>query len=184
MQYVECATFHLNTIDISPSDTVGDYANGITNAYGTINIARTDYTWYNVDFKTILGNLYDTYDKFNVKLSCVMYSSQNPFGGNADDRCVKINIVGLPNSNCSYHLKPNDNGQCITIGAVNLIQSQANSLYYNDDNVFTIYKPAAMSNIRIYFNTQYDLPPTMAGGTLYPHFDFFFRIYGVRKGIS
>ena len=178
MQKVECAIFHLNTIDITASDTVGDYP--IYKAEGTINTQRNDFTWNNVDFKTILGDMFDKYDKFNIKLSSVMYSAQNPFGTAPDDRCVKINMVGLPFSNASYHQKASSTSQYTTIGSFNLTQSQANQLYFNDDNVFTIYKPASYSNVRIYLNTQYDVFPTSVAGTLYPHFDFYFRIYGVK----
>ena len=67
-----------------------------------------------------------------------------------------------------------------TIGSFNLTQSQANQLYFNDDNVFTIYKPASYSNVRIYLNNIYDVFPNSNAGTMYPHFDFYFRIYGVK----
>ena len=48
MQTVECATFHLNTNDISSFTNT-------SNQWGTINQYRNDITWNNIDFRTILG---------------------------------------------------------------------------------------------------------------------------------
>ena len=176
MQFVECATFHLNSVDIWASNTTGDYP--ATSAFGTVNALRNDFTFYNVDLRTILGTMYDTYDKFNIKLSSVIYSSQTPFGTGADDRCLKVNMSGLPFCNSSYHQKYNNTGYT-TVGSLNLVQSNSNGSYFNDDNVFTIWKPQANANIRIYLTSMYDVAPASAG--IYPHFDFYFRIYGVSK---
>ena len=64
MEYVECATFHLNSGDIS----ISILGSAVSNQFGTINGNRNDMTWSNVNFRTILGDMYDKYDKFNIKL--------------------------------------------------------------------------------------------------------------------
>jgi hypothetical protein len=97
MQYVECATFHLNTSDIDLA-SVGN----VNNQYGTVNVFRNDFTWNNVSFKTILGDMYDKYDKFNIKLSSVMYGAIAVPAVAPNALSVKINVVGFPFSNCTY----------------------------------------------------------------------------------
>jgi len=177
MQNKECATFHLNTNDISSSNTVGDYTNGINTANGSINSIRTDYTFYNIDFKTILGTMYEKYDRFNIKLSCAISGAQAGFGVTVSDRCLKINISGLPLCNSGYHQLMGNTGYT-TVGTVTLIQTTCVANYYNDDNVFSIYKPMPLNNIRIYLQTIFDTIPS-ANGAIFPMMDFYFRIYGI-----
>ena len=174
MQFVECATFHLNTSDIDLTN-VGN----VNNQYGTVNQYRNDFTWFNVNFKTILGDMFDKYDKFNIKLSNIMYSAivAAP-SANAQDLSLKVNVVGLPFSNCTYRTLNNTNSTICTMGSFGL-GTNATQLYYNDDNVFTIEKPPAIANVRIYLSRLGDAPPTW--GSLGPQFDFYFRVYGVKK---
>ena len=86
MENTECATFHLNSCDILygtavyNSNSPADYATGLSTQYGSINSDRNDFTFYNIDFKTILGTMYEKYNRFNLKLSCVICSSTAGFG--------------------------------------------------------------------------------------------------------
>ena len=172
MQTVECATFHLNSNDILVAPMYG------SSQYGTINQYRNDMTWSNVDFRTILGTMYDTYDSFNIKLSLVCHNNIVPQSANNQNLMLKINMIGLPFQNCTYRTSVNSNmGTCV-MGAFSL-PSYPTGIYFNDDNVFSIYKPPATANIRLYFTTVDDSVPnwTVAGPTM----DFYFRIYGVKK---
>lgn len=184
MQTTECATFHLNSCDILygtaiyNSNTPGDYAGGVSSQYGSINSDRNDFTFNNIDFKTILGTMYDKYDRFNLKLSCVMTSSSAGFGTAADDRLLKVNISGLAFSNSGYRQFGNSN--YTTIGSILLQQATPIFGYFNDDNVFSIYKPMPLNNIRIYLTKLNDAKPSNAANTLYPNLDFYFRIYGIK----
>jgi hypothetical protein len=174
MQIVECATFHLNTNDI-------DFNNNgnVNNQYGSVNQFRNDITWYNVSLKTILGDMYEQYDKFNIKLSSIMYSAVVAPSANGLDLSLKVNVTGLPFSNCTYRTLFNSNSAICTMGAFGLT-ANASQLYFNDDNVFTIDKPPATTNIRIYLTRLSDAVPTWV--SLGPQIDFYFRVYGVKKG--
>ena len=173
MQFVECATFHLNTTDIDLLNT-----GNVNNQYGSVNQFRNDITWYNISFKTILGDMYDKYDKFNIKLSSIMYSAVVAPSASAPDLSLKVNVSGLPFSNCTYHSIVNSNSAICTMGSFGLT-ANASQLYYNDDNVFTIEKPSATSNIRIFFTRLSDASPSWV--SLGPQFDFYFRVYGIKK---
>ena len=182
MQTSECAIFHLSTCDINISNTTGDYANGYINSIGSINTFRTSITWFNVDFNTILGDMLKSgkYEKFNIKLSTVMYSTTAAVGVAAVDRTLKINMSGLPFANCTYHMNLLSNTNTCTMGAFGVSNTSSGQIYFNDDNVFSIYPPSPQSNITISLKTLYDVEPAN-GGTLFPQFDFYFRIYGILK---
>ena len=173
MEYVQCATFHLNTCNVD----LGNVGN-INNQYGTTNVRKNDTTWNNISFRTILGDMYDEYDMFNIKLSNLVYGSIAVPSANANAIILKINIVGLPFRNCTYNSYNNSNSQDCCIGALTLGIAGA-SLYYNDDNVFTINKPPETCNIRIYLTTISDLDPNWTSNG--PQMDFYFRIYGIKK---
>ena len=171
MQTVECATFHLNTNDISPGIN-------ITNQYGSVNLYRNDMTWNNINFKTILGTMYEEYDSFNIKLSLVCHNNVASQSANIQNLMIKINMVGLPFKNCTYHSAVNSNMGICTMGSFAL-PSYPSGVYFNDDNVFSIEKPPATANIRIFLTTIDDFVPnwSIAG----PIMDFYFRIYGIKK---
>lgn len=172
MQY-EFANFHLNTSDIDTQNT-----GSIDNSYGSVNEFRNDITWYNISLKTIMGNMYEKYDKFNIKLVSIMYSSVLTPSTSAADLSLKINIDGLPFSNCTYHSIINSNTSVCVIGGFQL-NTNTNQLYYNDDNIFCIEKPPSNANIRIFLTRLNDVP--VSWDSLGPQIDFFFRIYGVQK---
>ena len=184
MENTECATFHLNSCDILfgsayyNSNSPADYANGLSTLYGSINSDRNDFTFNNIDFKTILGTMYEKYDRFNLKLSAIMVSSSSGFGTAAEDRVLKINITGLPFSNSGYRQFGNSN--FTSIGATIISRDTPTCWYFNDDNVFTIYKPMPLNNIRIYFTKINDAKPSNVVNTIYPNIDFYFRIYGIK----
>ena len=166
----ECACFHLNTTDISTSTNV-------YSQYGSINTNRNDITWNNVSLRTILGDMYNKYDKFNIKLSALLYSQSALIpSSNSVDLNLQINIGGLPFSNCTYNTKSDNNLVTCSIGSFQLT-STARTIYFNDDNLITIEKPSDRSNIRIFFTTINNVAPTWTNSV--PAFDLYFRVYGV-----
>ena len=169
----ETANFHLNTTDIDTQNT-----GNINNSYGIINEFRNDITWYNINFKTILGDMFNKYDKFNIRLCSIMYSAALAPSTNASDLSLKINVNGLPFSNCTYHTISNSNTSRCIMGAFQLYP-ETNQLYFNDDNVFTVDKLQETTNIRIYLSRLSDVAPVWV--SLGPQYDFYFRIYGVNN---
>ncbi len=179
-----CATFHLNTSQIYNSEAAANFAGGVYNNFGSINALRTDTTWYNVDFKTILGDMYDKYEKFNISLAFITFGAcVNIYGVNAIDRTIMLSMEGLPFSNCTYNTKSMSNNSSASIGTVTLpgylVPGSFN--FVNDQNTITIDKPKNMSNVRIFF-TRYDYAtPASANLGMFPAMDFFFHIYGVAE---
>lgn len=179
-----CATFHLNTAQILNNDVNATYVNGISNNNGTMNNLRTDNTWFNVDFKTILGDMYYQYDKFNLSLAFVTFGvTANVYGTAAIDRTLMINLAGLPFNNCAYNTGQGFNNSYASIGTItlpgNTVPGSFN--FTNDMNTITIYKPNNMSNIRIFFNKFDGITTPASAGGIYPAMDFFFHIYGIES---
>ncbi len=178
-----CATFHLNTTQIYNNEVNANFAAGINNKYGSINALRTDTTWYNVDFKTILGDMYYHYEKFNISLAFITYgSAPNAYGTAAIDRTVMINLGGLPFNNCTYDTQTMSNNSSAYMGTITLPGTVAPGCFNftNDMNCSTIYKPNNMSNIRIKL-TRYDNSAPVSATGIFPAMDFFFHIYGVES---
>lgn len=176
---IEFATFHLNTTDILNSVIVGDYP--VVNAFGSVNTIKTDLTWNNINFQTILGDMYNKYKKFNVKLCSVNYAQQAVYGTALNDRNLSINIYGLPFSNCTYETKPNSNTSFFHGGCITLVQNTAGQVYLQDNLMMTIYSPTAPQTVRINLTLIDGSSPATGAGTIYPHLCFYFRIYGVSE---
>jgi hypothetical protein len=172
MDFVECANFILNTCDVD-LDNVG----GVFNQYGKTNQYKNDTTWNNVSFKTILGDMYDKYDSFSIKLTNIIYQSIVAPSPNANDKLVKVNIAGLPFRNCTYNTYKNCNTNVFAPTAF-LIAPQGSNLFYNDHS-FTIERPPAMCDIRIYLTIMNNTVPNWASPG--PQMEFYFRIYGIKK---
>ena len=101
MSYQEIACLVLKT-SVLPMD-------GTTNAYGTSNTMNTSFTWTNINFRTLLGDMFDKYDRFMLLLQHI--SNSIPIGTNAiqgtalDDRAILINMSGLSFLNSNYNQK-------------------------------------------------------------------------------
>ena len=175
----EFAAFHLNTTDILNSVTVGDYP--VSNTYGNVSTIKTDITWNNVDFKTILGDMYDKYKKFNVKLCSVNYAQQAVYGTSLNDRNLSVNVYGLPFSNCTYETKQNSKSSFFNGGSITLVQNVAGQVYLQDSNMMTIYSPTNPQTIRINLTLIDGSTPATGIGTIYPHLCFYFRVYGIEE---
>ena len=48
---------------------------GSTNRYGTANLTNTDFTFFNINIRQIMGSNYDKYDKFNIVLNSMIIPS-------------------------------------------------------------------------------------------------------------
>ena len=89
MSYQEIACLVLKT-NLLPMD-------GSTNAYGTSNSTNSSFTWTNINLRTLLGDMFNKYDRYllllqNIANTVPSVASQ---GATADDRAILINMSGL-----------------------------------------------------------------------------------------
>jgi hypothetical protein len=77
---------------------------GVTDDY------QQNHTWYNINLRTLLGDLYDKYDYFNLKLISIM--SLDTKGGidTVEENYVNVKMSGLTFVNQTYDV----NNKCNT----------------------------------------------------------------------
>ena len=93
MENLEVCNLVLNENDISISDTYTDFP--LENNIGKINNIRNVIRFKNINFRNLLGDMYDKYDTFNLRLSGINGSNVT-YGSSTIDRLHIINITGLP----------------------------------------------------------------------------------------
>jgi hypothetical protein len=86
---------------------------------GTSNTNRTSTTWNNINMRTLLGDMYDKYDTYNLCLNTVATATSlnNVYKAPSDSQ-VMLRIQGLPFINNTYNVGSsyNSNTQYCTIG--------------------------------------------------------------------
>ena len=156
-----------------------DLADNATNQYGTINQYKTAYTWNNINLRTVLGDLYDKFDTFNLCLNTVVSSTGDAnLGAATDDRTVIIKMSGLPFINQTYSVKQGCNTNVCALCSFTFFRSSTATQYFNSSNCYTFGKSANMVNLTIQYGTILaDKIPATA--VAFPHMVYLFDIVGV-----
>ena len=121
------------------------------NNIGVANTGNTNYTWKNINLRTVLGPMYDKYDVFNLTLKYIA-SSQTPTALGADSSNVIINISGLPFLNQTYLQSRNCNTNTAVLGTYSYPATAnltSNTCFYSS-NYLTFGKNQEMVNINIF----------------------------------
>ena len=106
----------LRTIDIDPTRVRPVTINtSISNDYGICDANGCYVLWKNVNIRTCLGELYDKYDKYNLKMTSIQVR-QNGTAGTTTDCHFMVYMSGLPFSNYNTSLGPNNGA---ALGCVN-----------------------------------------------------------------
>ena len=126
MSYQDIACLVLKT-NVLPMD-------GTTNAYGTSNAMNTSFTWTNINLRTLLGDMFDKYDRFMLLLQHIsntvpLVSNQ---GTTADDRAVLINMSGLSFLNSNYNQKFQSNTGSVIVCPYLFSAAGAACILYNN----------------------------------------------------
>ena len=163
-------------------------------------------TWDNINLRTLLGEMYDRYDLFNLSLNAVatakitttvgaIYNTAVPpvlisagFATNDYDNLnVLLNITGLPFINQGYNCKTGYNTPSTTLGTF-VFPSTANSsstqLYYGS-SCATFGKNQETCSLTISYTRIMDgnlaVTPTAYP---YPNIVFVFDIFGIDKKVD
>lgn len=175
----ECASFVLRTCDL-PTFASGPNTIGSTN-----NASGSSYTWSNVDFRAILGEMYTKYDSFNIGLVNMVSTSQpTPFTlPSSDHKLGVLYMSGLRWKNSSYDLKSKSKTDNCAIGFVNLstiTTTTGSVIQYNGLSLNSIDKPNENTNITIFFNTIATNTPNATTSGAFPQMSFQFVIYPIQ----
>jgi hypothetical protein len=118
-------------------------------AVGTANVNGTQLTWNNINLRTLLGDLYDKYDRFNLSLNTIATSISQAIGATADDRCTYITLSGLPWTNNTYRQSSGFNTNETVIGSCVWISGGQTTQYFYSNNTTTFGKNQDICNITI-----------------------------------
>jgi hypothetical protein len=145
----------------------------------------TNFTWTNINLRTVLGPMYDKYDLFNIYLTNIMtVNTTNNYGSSVWDLSVSIFMSGLPFVNQTYNCAELCNGSSAVI--TNFIFNQTADQIINYNTLFgsTFGKSNTVVNINIFYQRALAAGGTYtinAGGEIYPAMAFTFIIYGIPK---
>ena len=172
MSYQDIACLVLKT-NVLPMD-------GTTNAYGTSNSMNNIFTWTNINLRTLLGDMFDKYDRFLLLLQNISNASPSATPGTAVDRAILINMSGLSFINSNYVQKFQSNTGSVIICPYIMSGTNAQSQIYNNFAVATFIKQNDIVNITInYTRIEDDVP--LSSTNAYCHVCFIFNIVGIEE---
>lgn len=181
MQYITPkASFALKMNDISLSDTFADYP--ITNNVGTINDARTITTWYSINFEEILGDMYNKYDLFNLRVRYIQYNVGAIYGTSANDRSIYFKMSGLNFENSNYDTARGCNVGNIIFSSNGFTQASASVVSIDDACITTIRKQKS-ADITITYINVLGASPSAGALNQFPRTAFYFDLTPVYTDI-
>lgn len=150
------------------------------NNIGVRNSQNTNFTWSNLDLRTILGDMWDKYLYFNVSIIEMTTSPSPPVDAPIDETCCQnIWIQGLPFVGSTYDakLKINTQKKLLTTFLFGIANNYAGSVY-NSTTRFTIRKDQEQCNLNIFYTTIGTASPP-ASSVNFPHITIILNIEGV-----
>ena len=179
----ECAQLVLRSADL-PVDTT----NGLlsSNAVGSTDNFMSNMTWNNINLRTLLGSMYDKYDRFAlVPTQIQSINAGTAPGSTTDDRNLLVYVSGLPFINNTYDMTTLTNRNAACINFIRVVAS-SNTVASSNGIITLFSKNQELVNLNIYYqritkNVGGNYLPVSSAGQNYPHTVFCFNIYGVDK---
>jgi len=140
------------------------------------DILQTTHTWNNINLRTLLGDMFDKYEKFNLILTQMASTPcDGALGTSASDLTLYATISGLPFTNQGY-----ENGMISTsavLCSVNYVRDQPLS-QTNVSVPLTFDKNQHQANVTITYHRIIDGDVPHSSET-YPDCIYIFKIYPV-----
>lgn len=158
---MESANLTLRTVDGVVNDTA----------------RQSSFTWA-IDLRTLLGDMYNRYDRFNLILdgvSTLLVASD--FGNTANDTMLNIIVSGLPFINQTYDTTKNLNTTRAILAPVRFIRNSVAIYDYSGNYYLTFGKSQEVCYITISL-TRMDNNPFSSPSPL-PHCNYYFHIVGI-----
>lgn len=127
--------------------------------YGTCNEKRTAFTWNNINLRTLLGDNFDKYDRFNLYAINIFHSVPvGSIGVSSEDRVVMVKMSGIPFINGNYNCKTGTNNGGVYAIPI-LFSATAAFRYQYGHKIGTFIKQNDLINISIeYVRVSDDTP--------------------------
>lgn len=168
-----------NNMNLESAVLVLRSANASTNTLGS------SITFERVNFRALLGGLYDKYDMFKICLTSISNFNTNAISSNFSDRFVSINMTGLNFVNAGFSYNTTNGGDLTnstTICNVDLsgTASQGRTINLTGEigQNFTINNP---NSVDLTFTLSRINDGGLNTAQNYGNWIFIFSIYGVDK---
>ena len=172
------ATLYLKSSDLSTTE----------NATGLASVNNSVLRWNNINLRTLLGDMYEEYETFNLSLTSIA-SSKTPHAlganfGNSDinNLLLTVYVEGLPFIHNTYDVAKKGNTGRALLGIFTYPATNAtvNIRVYNQSGTLTFGKSQEQCNITLTFKRVSDdgTPETLDP---FPNTNFTFFINGIRK---
>ena len=160
---------------------------------GTCNKFRTSFTWNSINLRTLLGDMYNEYELFNLCLNSITTSMPiDDITTCPDNLAVRVNMSGLPFINQTYDVGTGHNQISTDLGTFMFENSVASHQLYYGTSIATFGKNQEQCNITIsYKRILDDKDPALDASvpysgidaivSAYPQAVFIFDIVGVTK---
>ena len=172
---IECATFLLNTADLSTTQS----------QIGIKNTANSQQTWNNINLKDIMGQqMYEKYNEFNIILveNIMTTVTAATFPAN-NEKVSMLMMTGLNFRNATYSAvtKTQTGSACIgfLMGTAMSTTVGVGQQYFNNYNTFGKHTMTTDLTISMMKVNNGVLATTTTGN--FPDQSFLFKIYGIPK---
>jgi hypothetical protein len=128
--------------------------------------------------ENILGDLYNKYEVFTIRLNTVSYQQQATFGVAPFDRLVYFAVSGFDWANNNYSISRKTLISSAILGCENFAQNVTFTSSYENSFVATFRKQKTL-DIRIQLLTLDGNVPALNAATQFPRISWFFDIFGV-----
>jgi hypothetical protein len=164
-----------------------DLTANTTNAVGAADIYLTNFTWNNINLRTLLGSMYEKYDRFALVPTQIQSANGSAaFGSTADDRNCMIFISGMPFTNNTYNISTLTNQNYAFVNFLRF-NTGATATQQSNGNIVLFSKNQELVNLNIFYQRinknaggNYNVVTT----TTFPHMLFAFNIFGVSDNIE
>jgi hypothetical protein len=157
-----------------------DLTAGSYTQYGYMDANRTTMTWNNINLRTLLGDMYDQYDYFNLCLNTIATAQAGAIDTvDKNNLNLYLKISGLPWSNQTYNVKNGSNNSSTVMGTFYFTSNSAISQYYYSNNIATFGKNQDICNITIEFIRISDDAKPNPATSAFPICIFIFDIIGI-----
>jgi hypothetical protein len=160
----------------------------VETSVGVTNPSRSMLTFKNINLRTLLGDMYEQYDTFNLSLTSITSAKTLAalgvgFGDNdVDNLNLTLYVSGLPFINNSYSFTRAGNTDTAFLGFYQYPSTNATTGFrvYNQAGTLTIGKSQDVCNLTLTFKRVVDNadPVTL---TRFPNTNFTFLINGISK---
>ena len=137
----------------------------------TCDTNKINITWKNINLRTVLGDMYDKYDLFNLCLNTISTSVGTLTGTtNNDQRNVILSLSGLPWINQTYNVNKLSNTSSTVLGTFTFPTTASIAFqYFYSSNFATFGKNQELVNLTLSYTRILDnAQPVPNVGEVFP----------------